>query len=107
MKHVSTGKTPLANNAGATDWARVRTLPDAGIHFDADSPRTTVEDWAGATIKRAGTVVGTVKRRGANKQPLKVSTTLRLPAEVLAAWKATGKGWQTRMAAYLAVGVVG
>lgn len=29
--------------------------------------------------------------------PLKIQTTLRLDAEVLAAFKASGSGWQTRM----------
>jgi len=31
----------------------------------------------------------------------KASTTIRLPPQVLAAFKATGKGWQTRMGAVL------
>jgi uncharacterized protein (DUF4415 family) len=38
-----------------------------------------------------------IQRRGTQKAPRKVSTTVRLDAEVLAAFKATGKGWQTRM----------
>jgi uncharacterized protein (DUF4415 family) len=33
-----------------------------------------------------------------HKQPV----TLRLPPDVLAAWRASGKGWQTRAAAALA-----
>lgn len=41
-------------------------------------------------------------QRGPQKAPTKVSTTLRLPAETLAGWKATGPGWQTRMAEVLA-----
>lgn len=34
---------------------------------------------------------------GTAKPDAKVSTTLRLPPDVLARWKATGPGWQTRM----------
>lgn len=40
-------------------------------------------------------------QRGPQKAPRKESTTLRLPSETLARWKATGPGWQTRMAEVL------
>lgn len=35
--------------------------------------------------------------RGAQKAPLKTQTTLRLDADILARFKAQGRGWQTRM----------
>ncbi|MDP4300356.1 BrnA antitoxin family protein [Leptothrix discophora] len=35
--------------------------------------------------------------RGPQKSPLKQPTTIRFDADVLAALKATGKGWQTRV----------
>lgn len=101
MKRVSTGRTSRAKprgGTGRTDWARVRAMKDADIRHDADSPRTTAADWEGAVMKQAGTIVGTVRRRGPQKAPTKVSTTLRLERETLARWKATGPGWQTRMA---------
>ncbi|MBA3486786.1 MAG: BrnA antitoxin family protein [Lysobacter sp.] len=45
---------------------------------------------------------GSVKRAG---RPLAINprrqVTIRLPETVLAAWKATGPGWQTRMAELL------
>lgn len=41
------------------------------------------------TLKRAGRPVSANPRR---------QVTIRLPESVLAAWKATGPGWQTRMA---------
>jgi len=100
MKRASTGKAfppKSPDKSERTDWVRVRALKDGDILHDADSPRTTADDWNGAVIKRAGTVVGTVRRRGPSKRPAKISTTLRLPPETLAAWKATGPGWQTRM----------
>ena len=105
MKRASIGKTfPVKadGHSGRTDWPRVRALKDEDIHHDADSPRTKAADWDGAVMKQNGAVVGTVRRRGPNKRPAKVSTTLRLPAETLARWKATGPGWQTRMAEVLA-----
>lgn len=105
MKRESTGKTSPAKasvNASRTDWTRVRALKDKDIHHDADSPATKTADWDGAVMKRAGEMIGTVRRRGPNKRPVKVSTTLRLPLETLAGWKSTGPGWQTRMAEVLA-----
>lgn len=43
-----------------------------------------------------------LKSRGRPKSPdAKVSISLRLPPETLALWKASGPGWQTRMAAAL------
>lgn len=44
------------------------------------------------TAKRAGRPVATNPRR---------QVTIRLPESVLVAWKATGPGWQTRMAELL------
>ncbi len=35
--------------------------------------------------------------RGSQKAPTKVPTTIRFDADVLAALKASGKGWQTRV----------
>ena len=35
--------------------------------------------------------------RGKQQAPTKVSTTVRFDPDVLAAFKATGRGWQTRM----------
>lgn len=45
---------------------------------------------------------GVLRRAGrpVSEDPRK-QVTIRLPESVLAAWKATGPGWQTRMAALL------
>ncbi len=43
-----------------------------------------------------------LKPRGRPKSPdAKVAISLRIPPETLARWKASGPGWQTRMAAVL------
>jgi uncharacterized protein (DUF4415 family) len=47
---------------------------------------------ARGTFKRAGRPLATDPRR---------QVTIRLPESVLAAWKSTGPGWQTRMAELL------
>ena len=39
--------------------------------------------------------------RGPQRSPLKERVTIRLPAEVVDAFRATGDGWQTRMGAAL------
>lgn len=41
------------------------------------------------------------RRRGKGTKPVKVMTTLRIPPDALARWRATGPGWQTRMVAML------
>jgi uncharacterized protein (DUF4415 family) len=42
-----------------------------------------------------------IKPRGPQKAPTKQSTTIRLSPDVMAAFKATGAGWQTRIDAAL------
>lgn len=52
-------------------------------------PKLTDEMVARAVIKKGG--------RPVSKNPRKLIT-IRLPADVIARWKSTGPGWQTRMA---------
>ncbi len=71
-----------------SDLARV----DAQViksHEYAKLPELTEELLARATIKRGGRPVSANPRK---------QVTIRLPADVLARWKSTGPGWQTRMA---------
>jgi uncharacterized protein (DUF4415 family) len=42
-----------------------------------------------------------IKPRGPQKAPTKQATTIRLSPEVMAAFKSTGAGWQTRIDAAL------
>ena len=76
MKNASTGKTS---------------------RIDADSPRTKVADWEGAELKQGGVEVGRARTRGPNVQPLKEQVAVRYSPDVLAAFRATGAGWQTHM----------
>jgi uncharacterized protein (DUF4415 family) len=80
MKNVSTGKTTPTET------------PD-----DPDSPSTRFADWEGAVLKQRGIVVGRARTRGPNRGPLKEQVAVRYSADVLAAFRATGAGWQTRM----------
>jgi uncharacterized protein (DUF4415 family) len=72
-------------------------MPDTEIRHDADSPRTTVSDWEGAVLKQGGVEVGRAKTRGSNRRPTKEQVAVRYSPDVLAAFRATGRGWQTRM----------
>jgi uncharacterized protein (DUF4415 family) len=42
-------------------------------------------------------LAATIGKRGPQKAPTKVSTTLRLSPDVVARFRATGKGWQSRI----------
>ncbi|MBN9478186.1 MAG: BrnA antitoxin family protein [Burkholderiales bacterium] len=69
--------------------------PPAGGYFEWDGkdenerPLTRQEMEAGVEEAR--------KRRGRPTGSSKSATTIRLDEEVLAAFRATGRGWQTRM----------
>jgi uncharacterized protein (DUF4415 family) len=52
-------------------------------------PELSDEMLARATLKKGGRPISDNPRK---------QVTIRLPADVLARWKATGPGWQTRMA---------
>lgn len=86
-----------------------KSKPSAWVDPD-DAPAWTAADFAAAdyrigeqAVTRAAAVAEAARRtRGHGKKPAKIPTTLRLPPDTLAAWKATGAGWQTRMATLLA-----
>ena len=93
-------KTPT--KPSATDWARVRreATQDAPIaHNPTDGPYNpnnadaVAAYWQQASIKRGrGRPAAAVKRPTLN---------MRVDADVLEAFKATGQGWQTRINAAL------
>lgn len=65
-----------------------------------DSPPFTAKQLA--TTRPAAEVVpeiveSYVRTRGAQKTPTKVSTTIRLDADLLEHFKREGRGWQTRV----------
>lgn len=88
-----------------TDWQRLKDLPDEDISsddtpYDPNDPDAVDTFWNGAIVSRSLPALReqlAQRRRGPQKSPLKVPTTLRLDADLLAALKATGKGWQTRV----------
>ena len=67
----------------------------APISPDDDLPEITDEWIAEADLHHGSKLVRRGRPRLANPRQL---LSLRLPPQVIARWKATGPGWQTRMA---------
>jgi len=85
--------------------AAIAAAPDTPV-FDEDCPPTKPSDWDNAIVSNSlqefREQLVQRRTRGPGKKPAKVAVQLRLPPDVLARWKATGPGWQTRMADLLA-----
>jgi len=83
-----TAKKRVSRRALGSNLKRV----DAHViqpHEYVDAPVLTDEMLSGMVVKKRG------RPLAANPRKL---LSLRLPADVIARWKATGPGWQTRMA---------
>ena len=92
MRKPTIVSKPASRPTLGSDLARV----DAHVIKPAEYkelPELTDEMLARGVFKRGG------RPRSANPRQL---ISLRLPAEVIARWRATGPGWQTRMAERLA-----
>ena len=65
----------------------------------SDNPELTAEDIAKAVpfAQAFPELAKTVRKRGPQRVPTKISTTIRLSPEVIAHFKATGRGWQSRI----------
>ena len=83
LKNAPTSSTSLA------DWERIDALSDEDIDL-SDSPEVTPEMFANAIV-----------RRGLKPPPTKAQVTLRVDSDVLAWYKAQGRGYQTRINALL------
>jgi uncharacterized protein (DUF4415 family) len=94
-----------------TRSGRSLTLPDSveetriqtGIAADTSNPEWTEDTFARSRPAReffsaeVYAELCAIRQRGPKDKPLKVPTTIRFDADVLAALKASGKGWQTRV----------
>ena len=88
----------MSGNKSFTDWQRVKAFregdpipydPEDGP-YDPNDEAATAAWLSQATVLRPG-------QRGPQKSPTKKQVSLRLSADVVAHFKATGKGWQTRI----------
>ncbi len=79
---------PASHRSLKSDLGRVDTHTISEQEYD-ELPELTEEMLARAKINKGGRPVSTNPRK---------LISLRLPADVIERWKATGPGWQTRMA---------
>jgi uncharacterized protein (DUF4415 family) len=79
---------PVSAHTLKSDLSRIDSHKTKASEY-ADLPELTDSMLKRGVVKRAGRPVATNPRR---------QVTIRLPETVLARWKATGPGWQTRMA---------
>lgn len=86
---------PASRPSFKSDFSRVDAHDITPAEY-ADLPELTDDMLSTGVIKRAGRPMATNPRK---------QVTIRLPESVLAAWKATGPGWQTRMAERLSQGI--
>jgi uncharacterized protein (DUF4415 family) len=86
-------------NSSKTNWTKVQHEASIGkpVLWDPESDVYDPNDveavdafWAAAEITQPA-------RRGKNRQPTKEQIAIRLSVEVLQAFRASGKGWQSRM----------
>ena len=66
-----------------------------------DAPATKLADWNDALVTRSvnelRAAVAARRTRGPNKRPTKEQVAVRYSPQVLAYFRATGAGWQSRM----------
>jgi uncharacterized protein (DUF4415 family) len=86
-----TAKKSVSRRTLKSDLARVDAHTIRAREY-RELPELTSDMLGRAKLRKGGRPVSTNPRK---------LITIRLPADVLARWKATGPGWQTRMAARL------
>ncbi len=74
-------------------------MPKKKLLIDDDNPPLTKADFARMRpfSEVEPELARALKTRGPQKTPTKVATTIRLDPEVVAFFKARGKGWQSRI----------
>jgi uncharacterized protein (DUF4415 family) len=99
---MQAGKKPTERKPTGTDWERVKreAAQDALVPFDPVNEPYDPNDSAAATAYWNDAII----KRGRGRPAVAVkrpTLNMRVDAEVLEAFKATGPGWQTRINALL------
>jgi len=84
------GSRATISAKGQTNWEALKAMPDSSVTFTEDAPQTSPSDWADA-----------VAHHGLPLPAKKEQIALRVDADVIQWFRATGSGWQTRMNAVL------
>jgi uncharacterized protein (DUF4415 family) len=96
MKRSVTSKPLFSSQQVA---AALAAAPASAV-ADEDNPTTRPKDWERAVSSQSLTELRdklSARRRGPQKRPTKVPTTIRFDPDVLQSLKSTGRGWQTRV----------
>jgi hypothetical protein len=105
MKSDVTGKPSGTNLAKLLALADEDIALDDGTPYDPNDPAAVEAFWKNAIVTPGGGVRATLaalrRARGPARKPRKTQLTVRYSPEVVAYFKATGKGWQGRMDAAL------
>lgn len=81
-----------------TDWQRVRAFREgAPIPYDPEDGPYDPNDEAATEAWLSQATITRPNHRGSQRAPTKQQVTLRLSPEVIAHFKTTGRGWQTRI----------
>jgi uncharacterized protein (DUF4415 family) len=79
-------------------------IADPDCPYDPNDPQAVEAFWKDAVVVHGGGVPAVTaaleerrRTRGPNKRPTKEQVAIRLSPEVLAAFRADGPGWQTRV----------
>ena len=86
LKHLAISKEQME----AAMAAAPERVNDSDCPYDPNDATSVAAFWAKGTVRLPG-------QRGAQKRPTKVALTVRYSPEIVAYFKATGDGWQTRM----------
>lgn len=87
------------------DWTKAANLPSDELDRILEADHDEVDDNPIATEAQLAAAQPGKRRpgqRGPGRRPAKVLLTLRLDPATLEAWKATGRGWQTKISDLLA-----
>lgn len=89
------GKAPKS----LTDWDQVRKAYDSDdpIPYDPEDGPYDPNDEAATEAWLSQAIIRRPGQRGPQKSPVKKQVSLRLSPEVIAHFKAKGRGWQTRI----------
>lgn len=97
MKLKATSKRPFSAKQIA---AALAAAPER-VADDPESPRSKRGEWDHAIVSHSlddlRLKLAARRRRGPNKLPTKEQVAVRYSPDVLAAFRSSGRGWQTRM----------
>lgn len=107
MKPANSGKKRFSKAfIEASIAAAPDRVDDPDCPYDPNDPKAIAAYWKNAVVTQGGGVKAVldalaekrrIGQRGPQKSPTKESVTLRLDRAVLAHFRATGEGWQTRL----------